>query len=349
MRAICPGPGAVPVQPSTEILGPRDGSPSATGETRLRLRNNRRSRVGFASGDIVSGGSSGAATSRGRDMRHPRLTAALLGGSLLVSACARPGSEADVSRTIAATAEAEAESIREIMMAAAEPPQAVAWFRSRLDAEPGSLDRRRDLAQALVRAGRHTEAVPAWRAVVEHSGAGNDDAVDLASALMRTSDLDGAQTALAAVPDDHGSFERYRLEAIIADSQSDWTRADEFYRRALDLAPRPAGLLNNWGYSKLSRGDSEAAERLFTQALTYDAELFTAKNNLVMARAARGTYTLPMIPMTSEDKAQLLHTAGLAAVKRGDVEIGRGLFEDAIATHPRHFDPAVSALRALDA
>jgi len=38
---------------------------------------------------------------------------------------------------------------------------------------------------------------------------------------------------------------------------------------------------------------------------------------------------------------------GLTAVKKGDKAIGRGLIEDAIETHPRHFEAAVRSLEAL--
>ena len=39
----------------------------------------------------------------------------------------------------------------------------------------------------------------------------------------------------------------------------------------------------------------------------------------------------------------------LSAIKRGDVETGKGLLREAIDTHPRHFEAAVRAQRALEA
>ena len=107
-------------------------------------------------------------------------------------------------------------------------------------------------------------------------------------------------------------------------------------------------MLNNWGYSKLTRGDFAGAEKLFREALTYDADMFTAKNNLVLARGAQRKYDLPVVQMTQIERAQLLHTLALAAIKQGDVTMGKALLEDAIDTHPQHFDAAVRALRALE-
>lgn len=280
-------------------------------------------------------------------MRHAVVAALLLGGFLALSSCGEPG-RTDVTRAVSDAAAAEADSIREIMLTVAEPSEAVAYFQKNLSEGPGEIVDQRGLARSLMRGGRASEAVVAWRKVVDDPASGNEDRVELAGALVRTSDWAGAKAVLDAIPPTHETFERYRLEAMVADSRSDWSRADSYYETAAGLTTTPAGVLNNWGYSKLTRGDGAAAERLFTEAITYDPELFTAKNNLVLARASRTQYALPIVPMTQEERAQLLHTAGLAAVKQGDTDVGRSLLQDAIATHPRHFEPAVSALRALE-
>jgi hypothetical protein len=67
-----------------------------------------------------------------------------------------------------------------------------------------------------------------------------------------------------------------------------------------------------------------------------------------MARAAQGNYQLPVIEMTQVERAELLHTMALTAIKRGDITIGKQLLSEAIETHPQHFDVAVRALRALE-
>lgn len=145
------------------------------------------------------------------------------------------------------------------------------------------------------------------------------------------------------------NFTRYRLEAMIADANEEWDKADSFYEIAVGLTTTPAGTLNNWGYSKLTRGEFAEAERMFGEALGYDPKLFTAKNNLVLARGAQRKYDLPIVQMTQVERAQLLHTLGLSAVKQGDVEIGKGLLRDAIETHPQHFEAAARSLGALEA
>lgn len=135
---------------------------------------------------------------------------------------------------------------------------------------------------------------------------------------------------------------------MIADSKKQWDKADSFYETAVGLTTTPASVMNNWGFSKLTRGDYSGAERLFTEAIRNDDSLFTAKNNLVLARGAQGNYVLPVVPMTQIERAELLHTMGLAAVKRGDVVTGQGLMREAIDTHPQHFEAAARSLKALE-
>lgn len=276
-------------------------------------------------------------------MRHPFFIALLLGGSILLSACGQP----DVSRAVRDAAEAEADSIREIMMTVAEPRDAIAFFSRQIEIEPDEIEHHRGLANSLKRGGRNEEAVLAWRKVVAHDDSGPADMVALADALIRTSEWTAAKVVLNTVPPTHETFLRYRLEAMVADSEQKWDRADSFYETAVGLTTRPAGVLNNWGYSKLTRGDNAAAEQLFVEAITHDSGLYTAKNNLVLARTARGNYALPSVPMTQEERAQLLHTAGVVAIKQGDADLGRSLLEEAIATHPRHFEAATRALESL--
>ncbi len=53
--------------------------------------------------------------------------------------------------------------------------------------------------------------------------------------------------------------------------------------------------------------------------------------------------------MTQTERAELLYTLALAAIKQGDVTIGKGLLQEAIDTHPQHFEAAVRSLEALEA
>jgi len=267
---------------------------------------------------------------------------------MLLSACGDKNTT-DVDRAFDTVNVIDESNLNDIMLTVADPEEAVAYFRRSIQEHPERMDLQRGLAKSLIRAGRATEAVATWRKVIDSPTVTNDDRVDYADALIRNGDWDLAEQELDKIPPTFETYKRYRLEAMVADSNQEWKRADSFYEIAVGLTTKPSSVMNNWGYSKLSRGDYREAERLFTEAVTYDDKLFTAKNNLALARAAQKNYELPVIPMSQTERAQLLHTLGLAAVKQGDVSIGKGLLKDAIDTHPQHFEAAVRSLRALEA
>lgn len=239
-------------------------------------------------------------------------------------------------------------NLSDIMLTAAAPNEAVAYFQRAVREQPDRVDFRRGLATSLVRAGRADEAVPLWREIVNGNETVEQDRIDFAGALIRAGDWEEAERQLDLVPPTLETYERYRLEAMVADSNQEWDRADHFYEIAVGLTTRPANVLNNWGFSRLSRGDFDGAEELFLEAIRYDPALFTAKNNLVMARAAQGNYQMPLVRMSEIERAQLLHTAGLAAIRQGKTDVGRGLLAEAIETHPQHFEAAVRALDTLE-
>ncbi|MEM8539138.1 MAG: tetratricopeptide repeat protein [Pseudomonadota bacterium] len=280
-------------------------------------------------------------------MRRPVFLSATMAGVIAVAACAPTGDET-VERAFQDVNVIDETDLSDVMLTVADPNEAVAFFSRTIKENPDRIDIRRGLAVSYVRAKRYTEAAAAWKFVTEHPDTVPEDSVNRADSLIRSGDWATAETVLDTIPPTHETFGRYRLEAMVADSNEEWDRADSFYEIATTLTTTPANVLNNWGYSKLTRGDLRDAERLFGEAIRQDDTLFTAKNNLVLARGARGDYSLPVIPMTQIERAQLLHTMGLTAIKRGDVTSGKSLLRDAIETHPQYFEPAVRALEALD-
>jgi Flp pilus assembly protein TadD len=281
-------------------------------------------------------------------MRHPVTLMLCLGGAVALSACQNT-SDAQVQRALKDVNVIDETNLNDVMLSVADPNEAVAYFTRTLEQNPGRIDVMRGLARSLTRAQKPTESAQVWRQVIGHAEATPEDRVMLADALIRSNQWPEAKAELNQIPPTHESFDRYRLEAMVADSDKNWSKADSFYETAAGLTTTPAGVLNNWGYSKLTRGDPQGAEKLFVESLTYDPSLFTAKNNLVLARASQRKYDLPVIHMTQTERAELLYTMALAAIKQGDVTVGKGLLNEAIETHPKHFEAAVRSLEALDA
>lgn len=280
-------------------------------------------------------------------MRHSILVGICVTGAFVLSACDQK-SDTDVERALSDINVVDESNLNEVMLTVADPNEGVAYFQRTLAANPDRIDVQRGLAKSLIRAKRNTEAVAAWKRVSEHKDATHDDQVDYADALIRNNEWERADAVLDSVPPTFETFKRYRLEAMVADSNQDWKKADTFYETAVGLTTKPASVMNNWGYSKLTRGDFEGAERLFADAIAQDSSIFTAKNNLILARGAQKKYSLPVMQTSQIERAQLLYTLGLSAIKQGDTNIGRGLLRDAIDTHPQHFEAAVRSLRALE-
>lgn len=281
-------------------------------------------------------------------MRRPILVALCLSGTVALSACQK-NTDAEVQRAIKDVNVIDESNLSDIMLTVGDADEAVNYFSRTAGANPDRIDLQRGLGKSLVRAGRAPEAATVWRNVLTMPGATNDDGVSLADALIRSNDWKGAEAQLNKIPPTHETYERYRLEAMVADSNKNWNKSDSFYEIAAGLTTKPSGVLNNWGFSKLTRGDAPGAERLFMQALTYDPSTFTTKNNLVLARAAQRKYDLPVVKMTQPEKAELLYTTALTAIKQGDTAVGKQLLRQAVDTHPQHFEAAARSLAALEA
>lgn len=279
-------------------------------------------------------------------MRKVPMALSCLAVAGLLAGCSQ-GRQAQTARAIDSVAAIDQQNMAELMLATADPREAVEYFSNATQANPDQILFQRGLARSLARVGRAEEALPVWERVIQQADATLEDRVELADAHIRAGNWEAAQAVLNAIPPTHETFHRYRLEAMIADTRRQWDRADHFYEVAVGLTPRPAGVLNNWGFSRMTRGDHRGAERHFLEALRHEPGLFTAKNNLALARAGQRRYELPLIEMTQIERAQLLHTMALAAVRQGDTAIGRALLQEAIATHPQHFEAAVTALRAI--
>lgn len=281
-------------------------------------------------------------------MRQHYVLTIAISGALTLSACGKSG-DAEVNRAMRDVNVIDETNLNDVMLTVGDPNESVTYFQRASAGDPGRIDLQRGLAMSLVRAAsRPAEAVAAWQAVVAHPDATNDDRVELADSQIRDNQWEPTAATLNTIPPTHETFKRYRLEAMIADSQQNWPKADSFYETAIGLTTKPAPVLNNWGFSKLTRGDYVGAERLFMQTLQQDPSMFTAKNNLVLARGAQRKYDMPVIQMSQTERAQLLYTVALTAIKQNDVSIGKGLLQEAIDTHPQYFEAAVRSLQALE-
>ncbi|MEM9011875.1 MAG: tetratricopeptide repeat protein [Pseudomonadota bacterium] len=276
-----------------------------------------------------------------------------LAGRLAICCFALAGCETEISeefkqQSLGPVNVVDATNMNEIMLSVGDPDAAVEYFRNALAREPERTEFKRGYAQSLARAGRHSEAVLVYRQLMDDAEATTTDRLVFATSLMQMSQFDEAEELLALVPPNANSYRYNLLMAMLSDHNEAWVEADLHYDNARRLTTRPARVLNNWGISHRVRGDSQRAVELFEEAITFDPEMFEAKNNLVITRGIEGVYQLPVIPMSETDRAKLYHNLAIVALRRNEPETARGLLERAVETHPQHFAPAAEKLAALD-
>ena len=239
-------------------------------------------------------------------------------------------------------------NLSDLLLTAGSPEEAITFFEKALQEEPKRADYRRGLAISLARAKRYPESARVYQELITLKQADPNDKLEYAVVGARLQKWDEVRSILAGIPEGLNSSRRHMVDAMLADHEQKWEEADAAYGRAEGLANNPAGVLNNWGVSKLSRGDFKGAEALFQKSLTFNSRLFSAKNNLAISRGLQGNFQLPVIPMTETEKAIILNNLGVIALRQGQEKIARGLFVAAVETHPQHYEAAASRLAALE-
>ncbi len=243
----------------------------------------------------------------------------------------------------------EEANLTDLLLAAGDPSDSILYFERALERNPESYEARRGLAKSYAKAKRYPEAARVYEEMTALGQAQPADRLEYAYVTMRLERWDEAEAAAAALPEAMNTPRRHLLDALLADHRQDWAAADAAYQRAERLSPNPAEVLNNWGVSLMSRGDLETAEATFGRAISYDSRMFEAKNNLALSRGLRGNYQMPVMPMTDVERAQILNNLGIIALRRDETRIARGLFAEAVATHPQHYQAAADRLAALEA
>ena len=242
----------------------------------------------------------------------------------------------------------DAANLNDLLLAAGDAEESVQYFQAALAQEPNRADFRRGLAISLSRAKRYPESARVFQELVTLGQDTPEDRVNYAFVAARLQRWDDVRAVVNELPPGVETSRRYMVVAMLADHDQNWALSDQSYARAETLATNPAGVINNWGVSRMSRKDLTGAEATFERALSFDSRLFSAKNNLAISRGLQGNFELPIVPMTEKEKAIILNNLGLIAVRRGDKDIAKGLFAAAVDAHPQHYAAAADRLAALE-
>ncbi|MGB0505177.1 MAG: tetratricopeptide repeat protein [Pikeienuella sp.] len=266
----------------------------------------------------------------------------------ILVACAPRLDEGETGKADEVAGVLDAVDLNDLMLTVSDPDEAVNYFADATSRHPERLDLKRSYALSLARAGKFLTAARVFEELSTTEVADDVLRVEYAHTLARLDRWAEANVHMSLVSAGYENARRYLIVGMLADNAGDWGRSDRAYERAQLLSANPASVLNNWGVSRLSRGDYVNARRTFEEAIAYDPNLFNAKNNLAVSRALEGEYRLPVVTVSEEERAILLHNIGVIALRRGDVTAAKGLFTLAVEAHPRHYAAAAGKLAALE-
>lgn len=205
------------------------------------------------------------------------------------------------------------------------------------------------LADLYFAGGDDARAFGAYQALL--AGAPNDPHLleRAGIAAYRIGEIERATALLdRAIAQPQAGWRAWNARACLADLAADWALADRAYARAAALAPEQPDLLNNEGWSKLLRGDVEAAIPLLEHAVTLAPGISRAADNLELARAA-ASGDLPRRHGGEADEAfaARLNDAGVVAARIGQRERARAAFAQAIDARPEYYARAANNLTSV--
>lgn len=203
-----------------------------------------------------------------------------------------------------------------------------------------------NLGDALVRAGRHAEAIEPLREAVRLNPDYALARHNLGVALAETGKSDEAEAQFrAALALNDGMAVAHRGLAGLLRVRGELAEAERHYRRAAGLGPPEAGLLNDLAVTLQAQGDFAGAIPLYRQALALRPAAVDTRLNLALAlqSAGAGEEALAQLDRARElepDRATV-HDA------RGVVLAGLGRLPEAIAAFEQalRLDPSAAAAR----
>lgn len=242
----------------------------------------------------------------------------------------------------------DAAGLNDLLLTAGNPEESILFFQQALSQEPDRADFRRGLAISMTRAKQYLGAARVYEEMIALKQAEPADRLEYGLVQARLNKWDQVRQIIAGLPAGLNSSRRHLVDAMLADHQQDWGAADQAYARAESLTTNPATILNNWGVSLMSRGELPRATATFERALSYNSRLFSAKNNLAISRGLQGNFELPVVPMTSKERAIVLYNLGVIAIRKGEQRVAKGLLAAAVDSHPQHYPAAADQLAALE-
>ena len=142
--------------------------------------------------------------------------------------------------------------------------------------------------------GNYDKAISLWKRVLELNPSLHKARRDLAMACTETGDVESAKNHLIEVlrlnPGDAWSW--VVLGNLYAKEPKDWTTAEKFLRRALEISPNDSWALNGLAAVAVQRGQTDDALKLFEEAISANPEFPNPYYGMGVALQRAGQFEL---------------------------------------------------------
>ena len=201
-------------------------------------------------------------------------------------------------------------------------------LRAKLDANPGDLPVRLQLAQRYLKLGFPEVAIEHCRLACERAPDSDDAHIALAKTLRDADRAPEATEVLVAFADKHpaAGYKVWAWVGLLHDAAGHFEKGEAAQRKALALEPGRDDLHNNLGYCLLRQGKKKEAIEEFRAALRIDPNSATARNNLAAAlgkskEAVQNLQSVTDAASAHNNMAVVLIEAGEYAEAREEIEI----------------------------
>lgn len=212
-------------------------------------------------------------------------------------------------------------------------------LRDVLKVEPGNLEALSELGTLQIAMRRYPEATQTLTAALRQ-----DQQRFAARGAV------GESTDPAALKvDDKSPLRLYNGLGVLADLRNDFSRAQGYYRLALQVDPRSAMVANSLGYSHYLAGEWPEARQAYQQALGFDPRYKPAWRNFGMLLARMGNYEEALSAFEQvEPRAEASNDVGYVCLIEGNLEQAELFFRSAIDQSPAHYEVAWQNLRRVE-
>lgn len=209
-------------------------------------------------------------------------------------------------------------------------------LRAKLDANPGDINVRLELAQRYLKLGFPEVAVEHCRLACERAPDSDEAHIALAKTLRDEERTEEATKSLEAFTARHpaAGYKVWAWLGLLHDAAGQFKEGETAHRRALALEPGRDDLHNNLGYCLLRQGKKKEAIEEFRAALKIDPNSATARNNIAEALGKSKEAVQNLQSVT--DAASAHNNMAVVLIEAGEYEEARQEIDVALSYNRQH-------------